>query len=78
MFDNEQDAALVAKSFRDIGVLLNVFHVNYPRLWEDSLTDGLQMDTVLSVEVKVEEIMQRLKPEGEDVTRESTLMRDHA
>ena len=44
----------------------------------DSLTDGLQMDTVLSVEVKVEEIMQRLKPEGEDVTRELTLMRDHA
>ena len=27
------------------------------------------MDTVLSVETKVEEIMQRLKPEGEDVTR---------
>ena len=34
-FDNEQDAALVAKSFRDIGVLLNVFHVNNPRLWEE-------------------------------------------
>ena len=31
-FDNEQDAVLVAKSFRDIGVLLNVFHVNNPRL----------------------------------------------
>ena len=34
-FDNEQDAALVAKSFRDIGVLLNVFHVNNPRLWKE-------------------------------------------
>ena len=34
-FDNEQDAALVTKSFRDIGVLLNVFHVNNPRLWEE-------------------------------------------
>ena len=33
--NNEQDAALVAKSFRDIGVLLNVFHVNNPRLWEE-------------------------------------------
>ena len=32
------------------------------------------MDTVLHVEAKVEEIMQRLKPEGEDATRESTLM----
>ena len=36
------------------------------------------MDTVLSVEAKVEEIMQRLKPEGEDETRELALMRDHA
>ena len=35
VFDNDQDAALVAKSFRDIGVVLNVFHVNYPRLWEE-------------------------------------------
>ena len=33
-FDNVQDAALVAKSFRDIGVLLNVFHVNHLILWE--------------------------------------------
>ena len=44
----------------------------------DSLTDESQMDTVLHVEAKVEEIMQRLKPEGEDAIRESTLMRDHA
>ena len=36
------------------------------------------MDTVLNVEVKVEEIMQRLKSEGEDVTRELTLVQDHA
>ena len=36
-FDNDQDAGLVAKSFRDIGVLLNVFHVNNPRLWEDMI-----------------------------------------
>ena len=28
VFDNDQDAALVAKSFRDVGVLLNVFEVN--------------------------------------------------
>ena len=42
------------------------------------LTDGSQMDTVLNVEANVEEIMQRLKPEGEDVTRELTLMQDHA
>ena len=34
-FDNDQDAALVAKSFRDIGVLLDVFQVNNPRLWEE-------------------------------------------
>ena len=27
-FYNNQDSALVAKSFRDIGVLLNVFQVN--------------------------------------------------
>ena len=44
----------------------------------DSLTDGSQMDTVLHVEAKVEEILQRLKPEGEDAIRELTLMRDHA
>ena len=44
----------------------------------DSLTYRAQMDTVLHVEAKVEEIMQRLKPEGEDATRELTLMRDHA
>ena len=44
----------------------------------DSLTDGPQMDTVLNVEAKVEEIMQRLKPESEDATRELTSMRDHA
>ena len=31
-FDNDQDTALVAKSFRDIGMLLNVFHVNNPGL----------------------------------------------
>ena len=30
VFDNDQDAALVAKSFHDIGVLLNVFEVNNP------------------------------------------------
>ena len=43
----------------------------------DNLTGGSQMDTVLHVEVKVEEIMQRLK--CEDATRELTLMmRDHA
>ena len=36
-FDNDQDAALVAKSFRDIGVLLNVFHVNNPRIWEEMI-----------------------------------------
>ena len=36
------------------------------------------MDTVLNVEVKAEEIMQRLKPEGEDATRELTLTKDHA
>ena len=35
------------------------------------------MDTVLNVEAKVEEIMQRLKPEGEDATRELTLMGNH-
>ena len=35
------------------------------------------MDTVLNVEVKVEEIMQRLKSEGDDVTRELTLVQDH-
>ena len=35
------------------------------------------MDTVLNVEAKVEEIMQRLKPEDEDMIRELTLMRDH-
>ena len=29
-FDNDQDATLVSKSFRDIGVLLNVFQVNHP------------------------------------------------
>ena len=44
----------------------------------DSLTEGSQMDTVLSVEAKVKEIMQRLRPEGEDATRGLTLMRDHA
>ena len=33
-FDNDQDAGLVAKSFRDIGVLLNVFHVTEVTLWE--------------------------------------------
>ena len=38
----------------------------------DNLTDGSQMDTVLHVESKVEEILQRLKPEGEDATRELT------
>ena len=27
-FDNDQDAALVAKTFGDIGMLLNVFQVN--------------------------------------------------
>ena len=43
----------------------------------DSLTDGSQMDTVLHIEAKVEEIMQRLRPEGEDATRGLTLMRDH-
>ena len=43
----------------------------------DSLTEGSQMDTVLNVEVKVEEIMQRLKREGEDATSELILMRDH-
>ena len=32
------------------------------------------MDTVLNVEANVEEIMQRLKPEGDDVTRELNLM----
>ena len=32
------------------------------------------MDTVLHVEAKVEEIMQRLQPQGEDATRELTLM----
>ena len=36
-FDNDQDATLVAKSFRDIGVLLNVFHVNNPRIWEEMI-----------------------------------------
>ena len=36
-FDNDQDAALVAKSFRDIGVVLNVFQVNNPKLWEDMI-----------------------------------------
>ena len=36
-FDNDQDATLVAKSFRDIGVLLNVFQVNNPRLWEEMI-----------------------------------------
>ena len=36
-FDNDQDATLVAKSFRDIGVLLNVFHVNNFRLWKDMI-----------------------------------------
>ena len=36
-FDNEQDAGLVAKLFRDIGMLLNVFHVNKPRLWEEMM-----------------------------------------
>ena len=35
------------------------------------------MDTVLNVEAKIEEIMQRLKPEGEDATRELSLMLDH-
>ena len=44
----------------------------------DSLTDGSQMDTVLNVEAKIEEMMERLKPEGEDGTRELTLMGDHA
>ena len=44
----------------------------------DGLTDRSQMDTVLNVETKVEEIMQRLKPEGEDSTRESALRQDHA
>ena len=44
----------------------------------DSLTDGSQMDTVLNVEAKVEDIMQRLKAEGGDVTCELTLVRDHA
>ena len=32
-FDNDEDAALVAKSFRDIGVLLNVFHVTILDYW---------------------------------------------
>ena len=36
-FDNDQDAALVTKSFHDIGVLLNVFQVNNPRLWEEMI-----------------------------------------
>ena len=36
-FDNDQDTGLVAKSFRDIGVLLNMFHVNNPRLWEEMI-----------------------------------------
>ena len=36
------------------------------------------MDTVLHVEAKVEEIMQRLQREGEDVTGELMLMRNHA
>ena len=36
-FDNDQDAILVAKLFRDIGVLLNVFHVNNFRLWKDMI-----------------------------------------
>ena len=41
-----------------------------------SLTGGSQMDTVLHVEAKVEEIMQRLK--CEDATRELILMmREH-
>ena len=44
----------------------------------DSLTDASQMDTVLNVEAKIEEMMERLKPEGEDATRELTLVRDHA
>ena len=44
----------------------------------DSLTDGSQMDTVLNVEAKIEEMMERLKREGEDGTRELTLMGDNA
>ena len=41
----------------------------------DSLTGRPQMDTVLNVEAKIEEIMQRLEPEGDDATRELILMR---
>ena len=35
-FYNNQDSALVAKSFCDIGVLLNVFQVNNP-IWQDMI-----------------------------------------
>ena len=44
----------------------------------DNLTGGSQMDTVLHAQAKVEETMQRLKPEGEDAIRELGLMRDHS
>ena len=48
-FDNNQDATLVAKSFRDIGVLLNVFLVNNPRLWEEMIAEpGIDRRWILS------------------------------
>ena len=70
-FDNAQDVALVSKSFRDIGILMNAFQVS-DSSGQCSYTDGFQMDTVLHVDANTEEILQRLK--NEDASRESIVM----
>jgi hypothetical protein len=74
-FENAQDAALVERSFRDIGILMSAFQVSdliaHAKIYSLTLT-GSQMDTVLHVEARSEEIMQRLK--DEDITRELAVM----
>jgi hypothetical protein len=43
-FENDQDAALVAKSFRDIGILMNAFQVNDSAEYETRLINWIPLD----------------------------------